>query len=218
MLEVIKFIDSAMNKSNNYVVHNNIEAVIIDAGFDVTHLIKYIEQNSLKVKFVLLTHGHFDHIIGLKSLDEKFDCPIYISKPDYFLLKDDNINMYTVCKFRYNNMNIPEKCSDLLSQCRDICVLERDIKLNLGDFEIKIIETPGHTAGSNCYLISDNLFSGDTLFKNAIGRTDLPTSDRVEIINSIKNKLFVLNDNTKVYPGHSLSSTIGEEKMHNRCL
>ena len=164
---------------NCYLVHNTADnnTIIIDCG-DGKELVNYIEKNNLNlnIKYGLLTHGHFDHTMGVEYIP-------------YLFTKLYNINPV------YDNLI-----------------------LNFDSFEVEVIATPGHTLGSVSYRIDDLLFTGDTLFKGTIGRTDLYGGDFNTIIESIRFKLFSLPDDTIVYPGHGEESSIGEEKINNRFL
>ncbi len=165
-----------------YIVSSKGESVIIDPGFDAEKIIGVVKSNNLKVKYVLLTHGHFDHIRAIPEIKKEFDVDI---------LCNPNENLKIPYKSIYDNKEI-----------------------EFGDEKIKVIETPGHSRGSVCFLIRDNLFSGDTLFYHSFGRTDLPEGNENEMLNSLK-KLFELPKKIKVYPGHDYgaeTTTIGEEK------
>lgn len=186
-------------QSNCYILDKENECFIIDPGSDYESILK--EIGDLKVIGILLTHGHFDHVdmIGF------FNVPIYIHKNDDILLKRKELSLHTAFNlepsYYYPNLKI--------------------VKLNDGDEipfqdeKIKVIHTPGHTAGSACFLYRNKLFSGDTLFRNAIGRTDFPTGSELEMKASIINLLSILNENTKVYPGHDENTTVKEEKEKN---
>ena len=197
---IIKAIPTGEIQANCYIVmdENTSEAVIIDPGADEEIIYNLIENMKAKVKYILLTHGHFDHVGAVEYLSEKLNVPFYINKKDEeYALKDD----YVFRKLR--------KADGYLK--------EGEI-FKLGNKEIKVLETPGHSKGGVSFLIEDNLFTGDTLFLGSVGRTDFNGGSFEEIISSIKTKLIPLGDIIKVYPGHGPSSTISYEKMRNPYL
>ena len=151
-----------------------------------------------------ITHGHFDHVYCAREMKQIFpQALIMMNKNDIALL--DNVS--TQCAMA--------GVEDITLPCVDGLLDENTKNLKLGETEIKVLETKGHSKGGVCYLINNILFSGDTLFCESIGRTDLFGGSFEEIIKSIKQKLFVLNDDTIVYPGHGESTTIGHEKKYN---
>jgi glyoxylase-like metal-dependent hydrolase (beta-lactamase superfamily II) len=191
---------------NCYILasHRNSPAIIIDPGDDETKIRQVLESYILKPAFVINTHGHFDHI----GCDDKFAVPVYVYSQDEELLKDAKSNFSSFLGSAY-------KVKSEIKTLKD-----REI-IKLQDIELQVIHTPGHTAGSISFLMrkpKDNiLFTGDTLFYRGIGRTDLGGDEEV-LMRSIREKLFILPDNTIIYPGHGPSSTIGEEKRNNQYL
>lgn len=180
------------------------EAVIVDPAGMTKKMISYIEEEGLTIKAMLLTHGHFDHIMGIdKTIEEFGDMPVYIEETDLPLLNDANLNesMHYTNGYSYPGGTV---------------VHDGDVIKEAG-MEFQVIHTPGHTAGGVCYYVEaeHTLFSGDTLFRCSVGRYDFATSSKEAIIHSIKDKLFLLPDDTKVYPGHSHPTTIEYEKAHN---
>ena len=153
------------------------------------------------LKYILLTHGHFDHIIGTKDVKEKYNCRVAISAEDAGMLSSGRLSLAVFCGMPQNNVEA------------DIIVKDGDV-INLGDIEIKVISTPGHTKGSVCYIAEDYLFSGDTLFCMSYGRTDLPGGSDAEIRASLK-KLAALGGDYKVMPGHEETSTLDFERKAN---
>ena len=197
---IIKAIPTGEIQANCYIVmdENTSEAVIIDPGADEEIIYNLIENMKAKVKYILLTHGHFDHVGAVEYLSEKLNVPFYINKKDEeYALKDD----YVFTKLR--------KADGYLKEGDTFKIWNK---------EIKVLETTGHSKGGVSFLIEDNLFTGDTLFLGSIGRTDFNGGSFEEIISSIKTKLIPLGDNIKVYPGHGPSSTISYEKMRNPYL
>lgn len=195
-------------ENNMYLVYeeDTKKAVLIDATAPVPELLDTVKNFGLDVEYILLTHGHFDHILGLTELKKALGAEAVICHDD--LIISDNINEFTRF-FGGMEESVPP-------------VYEKFIKdgdvITVGNMQIKVIHTPGHTEGGVCYLLNDNLFSGDTLFMGSVGRTDLFGGNFDKLSDSVKNKLFKLDDNIKVYPGHGPKTTIGYEKKHNEIL
>lgn len=188
--------------TNMYVVadEETKEGVLIDAAGGIDKIYNYVENMNIKLKYVILTHCHGDHIAGLKELRKNYPrIKVVINEDDKVGLTDDTINL---CSF----LGLPENYVEA-----DILVKDGDI-LEFGGLKATIIHTPGHTAGSMSILIKDAVFTGDTMFKRVYGRTDLKTGSEREIMWSIKDKLLKLPDNTIVYPGHGAITIIREEK------
>ena len=204
---IIKQFVAGLIENNMYLVvdEKTREAVLIDAPQDISKVKQSVEELGAKVKYILITHGHFDHIMGLTSLKKTLGAPAVICKDDVVI--SDNVNEFT------RLFGVPE----ITPPTYEKFVKDGDV-LQVGDMQIKVIQTPGHTEGGVCYLIEDNLFSGDTLFKQSVGRTDLFGGDFEKIKHSVKNVLFNLGDNIKVFPGHGPITTIAYEKQHNEIL
>lgn len=179
------------------------EAAIIDLGGDVEIIKDEIESNNATLKFILNTHGHFDHIMGENNAQKIFDVPVYIHKDDEYLAANLPKQLTT---FGFSSTTESPKNLKIFT--------ESDV-FELGDKKIKVIHTPGHTPGSVCFLIGKQLFTGDTLFYTSIGRTDFEGGSFKQISDSITQKLFVLDDDIDVYPGHDSKTTIGYEKKYN---
>ncbi len=188
--------------TNMYVVadEETKEGILIDAAGGIDKIYNYVENMNIKLKYVILTHCHGDHIAGLKELRKNYPrIKVVINEDDKVGLTDDTINL---CSF----LGLPENYIEA-----DILVKDGDI-IEFGGLKATIIHTPGHTAGSMSILIKDAVFTGDTMFKRVYGRTDLKTGSEREIMWSIKDKLLKLPDNTIVYPGHGAITIIREEK------
>ena len=188
--------------TNMYVVadEKTKEGILIEAAGGIDKIYNYVENMNIKLKYVILTHCHGDHIAGLKELRKNYPrIKVVINEDDKVGLTDDTINL---CSF----LGLPENCIEA-----DILVKDGDI-IEFGGLKATIIHTPGHTAGSMSILIKDAVFTGDTMFKRVYGRTDLKTGSEREIMWSIKDKLLKLPDNTIVYPGHGAITIIREEK------
>ncbi len=194
---------------NTYVLtdDNTKEAVIIDIGGDFKKIKNALDEGGYNLKFILNTHGHFDHILGELEVQKEFpDIPIYIHKDDmpHLLNIKDELKMWG---FNNNTETLtPSKFID-----------EAD-RLQIGNYKITILHTPGHSKGSLSYYVDGKLFSGDALFYNSIGRTDFFDGDYEELIKSIKEKLLTLPEETIVYPGHGPSTKIRNEKFSNPYL
>lgn len=204
---IIKQFTAGLIENNMYLVvdEKTREAVLIDAPQDIPEVKKYVEELGAKVKYILITHGHFDHIMGLTSLKKTLNAPAVICKDDVVI--SDNVNEFT------RLFGVP----DITPPTYDKFVKDGDI-LEVGEMKVKVIQTAGHTEGGVCYLIDDSLFSGDTLFKQSVGRTDLFGGSFEKIRHSVKDILFKLDENTKVFPGHGPMTTIAYEKKYNEII
>lgn len=194
-----------MVSTNCYVVANsqNNEIIVIDPGDDVEVINEHIDRMHGTVKGILLTHGHFDHIMAVNELAALHHVKVYAHSIEKELLADPAIN----CSQGIGRPYIVE-----LQE-----TLEDNMTFTLAGFRIKVLHTPGHTSGSVCYLFEEEgvLFSGDTVFMESVGRADLPTGNEGKLLASIQNKLVDLDDNIKVFPGHGPSTSIGYEKENN---
>jgi len=191
-------------KVNNYILFDEAsrDIVLIDAGGDFEQTKSAIDNLGGNLKYLLNTHGHMDHIAGDYDIQNYYDIPIYLHKDDETLVGD--------LKKYLEHVGMPD-----YNQPKNIDYIEDGQIFYIGEHVIKTIHTPGHTKGSVSYLLDDMLFTGDTLFCESIGRTDLPGGSYDDIITSIKTKLFTLSDNLLVYPGHGESSSIEHEKNNN---
>lgn len=191
------------DSTNCYIVvdDKSKETMVIDPAGDVDEIEKLINILNGKLKYIYLTHCHGDHILGVTELKNRCGGKILIHREDAVGLNDRNINLSGI-------INISE-----IELEADSRIDDNDL-IHLGNLEFRVIHTPGHTKGStSLYCEKENcLFSGDTLFRGTWGRTDLPTSSREDIINSIVKKLMILPDETIVYPGHGMMTKIKEEK------
>lgn len=179
--------------------------IIVDPGAEEPKIRKALEKHKLTPECVINTHGHFDHI----SCDDAFGVPVYVHAEDKSMLEEPKLNLSGL-------FSLPYKVSSLIRVLRDGDLVKTK------DLELKVIHVPGHTRGGIALLVkkpeSGILITGDTLFCQGIGRSDLDGGDGDLLIRSIREKLFSLPDETKVYPGHGESSTIGEEKQGNPYL
>lgn len=188
-----------LNVNSYFLVNDKNQAVVIDSGENYKKIKQVSEKFGFEVKAVLLTHAHFDHSGNAKKLQDD-GAKIYISKIDAKkLLNDDNLSVDFGRKFEYLTADYTFEDGDVLNVC---------------DIIIKVIATPGHTDGSVCFMVENSLFTGDTLFFGSVGRTDFKSGNREEMVKSIK-KLFNLEGDYTVYPGHDEFTTLGRERKYN---
>ena len=199
---IIKKLLAGVYGANCYILFDEEakEAVVLDPGGDVDDIEKELNRLQAKVKYIVLTHGHFDHTTGVDRLKAVTNATVAIGKNDNDMILKE-VQYY----------------GPLIEGGADITLCDGDI-LEFGKHSIKVIETPGHTPGGICLLVENHLFTGDTLFKRSIGRSDLTGGNHETLIRSIKEKLAILPKNTIVYPGHGPSSTIGDEILTNPFL
>lgn len=212
MLKIERFVFSVFAE-NTYVIwdETSLEAAIVDPGcnnFDEENILKkFIESKNLTVKYLLITHCHIDHIFGCKFVKDSFNCEMLVPQKDEYLID----LMVDVAKGYGVDFKPSPKADGYLTE---------ETPIKLGQEDIKILSTPGHSPGEVCLYSNDaNIcITGDVLFKESIGRTDLWEGNLDTLLDSIKNKLLFLPDETVIYPGHGEASTIGDEKMFNPFL
>ncbi|MBR0596657.1 MBL fold metallo-hydrolase [Sinanaerobacter chloroacetimidivorans] len=190
---------------NSYLVvdEKTKKAFIVDPGGHNVNMVSNIKENGYHIEYIILTHGHGDHIGGVPAYQKEFPgAKLVAGKLEQEMLRNAKMN------FSQELSGIP------VSLNPDILVADGDT-LMVGNLELKFLFTPGHTVGGISILAEDALFSGDTLFAQSIGRTDFPGSSFAAIKSSIENKLYTLPDQTTVYPGHMGTTTIGFEKENN---
>jgi len=178
------------------------EAVVIDPGDDADRILMELAKAELRVKVLINTHGHFDHVGANKQMKEATGADIAIHPEDEPMLEELS---RSAMMFGLSAENSPPADR----------VLNQDDEISFGDITLKVIHTPGHSRGGICLYTKGHLFAGDTLFAGSIGRTDLPGGDYDTLISSIKEKLLMLDDDTIVYTGHGPETTIGKEKQIN---
>lgn len=203
ILKVLKVDGGFLQKTNCYIVQDEKtkETMVIDPAGSVNEIVELLDILKANLKYIYLTHCHGDHIGGVKELKERKGGKILIHRYDAEGLYNPEINLREHVGLTPEHLEADSRVDDA------------DL-IHLGDLEFKVLHTPGHTAGgSSLYCEKERLvFSGDTLFKGTWGRTDLPTSSFVDIINSIENKLLILPDETIVYPGHGQPTRIRDEE------
>lgn len=203
---ILTFVEGPI-EDNNYLIFNEQtkNAVLIDCTNPSKDIDEAIEKNGLNLKYLMLTHGHFDHVLGVNYYRKKYGAKSIVHENDKKVV--DTINEFLGAMGRYSNHEIPVIDEYLGEEL----VVDDDLKF-------KVLHTPGHTEGSVCFLYKDMLFSGDTLFLESYGRTDTPTGSFAKIKQSIMNDLFKLDDKIKVYPGHGPETSIDYEKKYNMIL
>ena len=179
------------------------EVIFVDPADQGAYIYDALKQRGFTVAGILLTHGHFDHIWGLEKLREESGAPVYAWEREKTLLGD-------------TRLNVSAGAGRACSVKADVYGKDGE-EITIAGITCRLIGTPGHTEGSCCYYFPQGgfLVSGDTLFADSVGRTDLPTGDMGELVRSVKEKLFSLPDETKVYPGHGEATEIGYEKKYN---
>ena len=198
---IIKTYPIGIYDENIYVLidEKSKDACIVDPGGNGDLLIKNIEDLECNIKYILLTHGHFDHVGAVQKLAEKYKIPFYIDKKDEDMI-ERNVDVFG---------KLPKA---------DGYLKDGDMLKFSDNYEIKCLETPGHTPGGLCFLIDNCLFTGDTLFRESIGRSDFEGGNHATLLKSINDKLVPLGDDIAVYPGHGPSSTIKHERQRNPFL
>ena len=201
----IKSMTLGMVATNCYLLINKEtkEALLVDPADNALRISTVIEENGCILKAILLTHGHFDHIMALNDLKKKYNVPVYAHEDEEDVLKQSSLNMSGMIGQIYTTQ-------------ADIYVKDGE-HLKLAGFDVIVLHTPGHTKGGACYYFPEEkvLMSGDTLFHCSIGRTDYPTGSMSQLVRSVKEQLFVLPDDVQVYPGHDSVTSIGYEKQYN---
>jgi glyoxylase-like metal-dependent hydrolase (beta-lactamase superfamily II) len=162
------------------------EGTVIDPGGEALKIVRAVSQAGLKIKVILITHGHFDHTGAAKELKGIFKAPVWIHRLDA------------------SGLGFPPDGNLFDGQ-----------EIEVGPYQIKVIHTPGHSPGSVCFYAPGAVFTGDTLFADSIGRTDFPGGDYQGLIKNVKEKIFPLGDNLRLYPGHGPASTVGQERLSN---
>lgn len=190
-------------ETNTYIISNQGKCVIVDPGLDFENTASKIKEK-YEVIGILLTHGHMDHIDGIRY----FNVPIYIHELEIPFLEDPSLSLY-----RMFGTKIPFQKDNF-----KIIPLKDGTKIELIGYTFKVLHTPGHTRGSVVYSYNDKILSGDTLFHMSMGRTDFPTGDAHKMRSSLKRIVENFKDVVEVYPGHDEKTTIGFERKNNPYL
>lgn len=200
------FVEPPLDNNNYLLIDVQAkEAVLIDCSHYDDKIINTLQEYGAELKYILLTHAHFDHVMGVYETVQKTGAEVVVHVSDELLL--DDVNSFTFM-LGLQSVNVPHV---------DKYVEDGDT-LDFAEHEIKVLHTPGHTKGCVGYLIDGALYSGDTLFRESVGRTDLEGSSHSDLEHSIKTKFFTLPDNTPVYPGHGPETTIEHEKKYNKFI
>lgn len=191
--------------TNCYLVREegSSEAVLIDAGLGTHMILDHLKKEKLSLAAVLLTHGHPDHIAGAAEMAGATGAPVYLSEVDAVMVRA--MPPALLAMLGIEELPVPD----------EFLPLEDGQVLELAGLEIKVLHTPGHSPGSVSFLIDGALFDGDLIFRSSIGRTDFPGGDFELLLESARDKVFVLDPDTKIYPGHMGATTVGWEKRTN---
>lgn len=198
----IKRIETGPIMANAYVISDeNKNGIIIDPVYPDGEIEAYINKENIKISKILLTHTHFDHVMGLEYFRNKYGVDVYASEDAKDIYKDPS---YTLVD-NFGDIEI---------------IIDKFLKdgEKIDDFNILCLKTPGHTIDSMSYVIGDNIFSGDLIFRLSVGRSDFPGGDHGVLINSIVEKIMPYPDDTVIYSGHGTSTTVGYERKNNPFL
>ena len=198
-------IGGGMFDSNSYLVIEENEAILVDAGVSSAKVLDSLQKKNAGLKYIFLTHGHIDHICSADALRKSTGAKVLIHHYDADCMTNGERNLSSAFLRSCEYDGADEEFDD-------------GDEYTFGRGRIKVIHTPGHSRGGCCFLYGDILFSGDTLFAGSIGRTDFQDGNYSELIASIKSRLFVLPDKTRVYPGHGGETSIIAEKRSNPFL
>ncbi|MEG0641241.1 MAG: MBL fold metallo-hydrolase [Clostridium sp.] len=192
--------------ANCYIVgdQNTKKGFIIDPSGKPDEILKLVNKLELNIEFIILTHGHGDHFTGAYKVKKELGVPLYVHSQDVYLVEGETREIIPILK----NMTLVDV---------DNTVSEEDT-FTVGELNIEIIETPGHTMGGICIKIDNCVFTGDSLFLRSIGRCDIGRGSQESLISSLKNKILTLPDDTLLYPGHGPSTTVKNEKEYNLFL
>ena len=198
----MKCLPTGMLSSNCYILWEGREGAVIDPGVRAADVITALEADKLELKYIILTHVHLDHIVSAEQLRRHYGAPLLVHRLDAGALGDPMRNGSELF-----GLETVFGAADR--------VLGHGDAIPLGGQKLEIIHTPGHTPGSICIKVGGMLFTGDTLFRTGIGRTDLPGGNTGDIMDSLENRLMALDDEVLVYPGHGMQTTIGYERRNN---
>ena len=190
--------------NNNYLLidEESKEAALIDCTDYISELGAVLKEYDAKLKYILLTHGHFDHIMGVPKIKQEFGAKVYLHKDDKELVDNSDEFMISVGMQPFEHPEIDK-------------YIDENEEIYLGKNKIQVIHLPGHTQGGVGYLVDGILFAGDSIFLESVGRTDLPGGNHKQLIESIKNKIFSLDGDTILYVGHGTNTTVEHEKKYN---
>ncbi|NJD02475.1 MAG: MBL fold metallo-hydrolase [Ruminiclostridium sp.] len=199
---ILERLATGMFASNCYIIGANGEGVVIDPGADAGEISGAVDKLKLKIKYIILTHAHIDHIVSVDELRSILGAKVMLHENEARALANPFYNSSVL----FGLKKVFKEADGVLK--------DGDI-LEAGGLKFEIIHTPGHTPGGICIKVGDYVFTGDTLFMMSVGRSDFGGGDQDQLMDSIKNKLMILKDDTKVFPGHGTSTTIGHERANN---
>ncbi len=194
-------------QANCYLLVHGSNCLIIDPGDDGSTILEYVLLKNLNISAIVLTHGHFDHVMALGEIQSSFDVPVYVHEADIFLLERMQASA---------NYYLTPQPYLLPIQYDRVIKMSRFSTIKVDTFDMRVIHTPGHTPGSCCYFFSEQkiMFTGDTVFKNAIGRYDFRYSDK-KLLDQSLQQIFSFPPETILYPGHGEKTCIADEKEKN---
>ena len=191
--------------TNCYMIINEEtkEMIIVDPATCPDYLVSHVKSNGYLPKAIFITHGHFDHVMGIDGWVKEYDIPVYIHEDEKRIIEDASLNLSALFGQSYTYTKVT-------------CLKDKET-IDVAGYQFQVIHTPGHTCGGCCYYCEEKqiLMSGDTLFYQSVGRSDFPTGSMSTLVRSIKDKLFCLPEEVVVYPGHMDTTSIVDEKMYN---
>ncbi len=203
-MKIEKFVLGSFG-TNCYLIINeeSKEIIIVDPAICPDYLVSHVKSNGYLPKAIFITHGHFDHVMGIDGWVQEFDVPVFLHEDEKRIIEDASLNLSAVFGPSYAYADTK-------------CLKDNEV-IEVAGFQFRVIHTPGHTCGGCCYYCETEqiLMSGDTLFCQSVGRSDFPTGSMTTLVRSIKERLFCLPDEVTVYPGHEEQTSIADEKMYN---
>ena len=202
MLKIHKLVVGRL-QTNCYILQSGSSGIVVDPGDEADRIIRFLLDSGVKPVRIVATHAHFDHVLGVDAVRKRFGVEFLIHRDDLPIVESMQSR---VREFMGFEVPLPPRVDGFLR--------DQDV-LKVGDVLTRVVHTPGHSPGSVSFTVDGYVLTGDALFNQSIGRTDTPGGDLETLLQSIKNKLFSLEDETIVYPGHGPETTIGDEKLAN---